>query len=174
MNNFLMFAIYSSAHITPWLDTVIWFFAEPFIYIMTFIISVYYVLDRTDLHRKITREFIVEKLKLFSHVFLAGSIAWVVGNGLKYVFHTSRPFVIFSNIHPLFTEAGYAFPSGHSTVAAALAFLMFFKYKRFGAICLIGALFVGLARVAAGVHFPLDIAGGYTLGFLVAFLAKTL
>lgn len=174
MNNFLLFAIYSCAHVTPWLDAVIWFFAVPCIYIMALGVSVYYVLDRTDLHRKVTKEFIFEKIKLFSHVFLVGGIAWVLGNGLKYVFHTARPFILFQDIHPLFIETGYAFPSGHSTVVAALAFFIFFKNKRLGVLCLCIALLVGLARVASGVHFPLDIAGGYALGFLVAFLAKTL
>ena len=38
------------------------------------------------------------------------------------------------------------------------------------------ALLIGLARIIAGVHFPIDILGGFVLGgivsFLVAFLVK--
>jgi len=34
------------------------------------------------------------------------------------------------------------------------------------------ALLIGLARIVAGVHFPLDILGGFALGIAVAFLVK--
>lgn len=174
MNIFLFNLFYSLAYISSWLDILIWFFAVPFIFIMVIIVILYYVVDTTDFYRKITKEFIFEKIKRSIPIVASVSIAWVVGNGLKYVFHTLRPFVLLPTVHPLFLETGYAFPSGHSTVVSALAFTVFFKYKRFGTICLILAFLVGVARVASGVHFPLDIIGGYALGFLVAFLVKRL
>jgi membrane-associated phospholipid phosphatase len=31
-------------------------------------------------------------------------------------------------------------------------------------------LLIGVARIIAGVHFPIDILGGFCLGFLVAYL----
>ena len=34
------------------------------------------------------------------------------------------------------------------------------------------AILIGLARIAAGVHFPIDILGGYVLGILVACVVK--
>ena len=85
-----------------------------------------------------------------------------------------RPFIALPGVQSLFLETGYAFPSGHSATIAAFAFAIFFKNKRLGYIAFVIALIIGLARVIAGVHFPLDIAGGYALGFMVAFLFKTL
>ena len=36
------------------------------------------------------------------------------------------------------------------------------------------ALLIGLARIMAGVHFPIDILGGFIIGSLIAFLVKYL
>jgi membrane-associated phospholipid phosphatase len=36
------------------------------------------------------------------------------------------------------------------------------------------ALLIGVARVIAGVHFPIDILGGFCIGFLVAYLFEKL
>jgi len=34
------------------------------------------------------------------------------------------------------------------------------------------ALLIGIARIIAGVHFPVDILGGFILGILTAYLVK--
>ena len=68
----------------------------------------------------------------------------------------------------IFAETGYAFPSGHATFFAALAMYIFFLNKKAGYVFMISALLVGLARIAAGVHFPVDILGGFVLGSTIA------
>ena len=91
---------------------------------------------------------------------------------LKHFIHAPRPFVALSNIHSLFSETGYAFPSGHATFFGALAVAIFFLDKKVGLRFMTFALLIGLARIIAGVHFPVDILGGFALGALVAFFVK--
>ena len=79
---------------------------------------------------------------------------------------------MFSNIVPLFSESGYAFPSGHATFFMALAFALFFNHKKAGYVFILFALLIGIARIIAGVHFPVDILGGFILGFFIAFFVK--
>lgn len=170
MNNTIFFSLYSLAHQSVIFDKIIIFITDPLIYIMIFVISIYFLIDIKDLRRKIDLTFILEKIKVFAPVLLTGVLAWGIGDILKSVFKINRPFVIFSQVQSLVVESGFAFPSLHSTLIAALAFTVFFKNKRFGYICLFIALLIGLSRIIVGVHFPIDVLGGFLLGFIVAFV----
>ena len=115
-------------------------------------------------YRKNWREFFV--------IFFTGGLTVVFDLILKYSIHVTRPFLSLPNIYPLFPEAGYAFPSGHAAVFSAIAFAIYFKHKKAGFVFMLFAFLIGLARIIAGVHFPIDIFGGFILGFVVAFLIK--
>jgi len=65
-----------------------------------------------------------------------------------------------------------SFPSNHATIAFAVAFAVYFWYKRIGTVLIIFALFIGLARVFVGVHYPLDIIAGGIIGFLSALVTN--
>jgi undecaprenyl-diphosphatase len=59
-----------------------------------------------------------------------------------------------------------SFPSGHSTVAAgvALLLLLLVRGRLRVLLAILGSLFalgVGLARLYLGVHYPVDVVGGY-------------
>jgi undecaprenyl-diphosphatase len=88
----------------------------------------------------------------------------------KFLIHTPRPFDAFTQVHSLIPESGFAFPSGHATFFMALAVSIFFYHKKAGYVFMFFALLIGLARIAAGVHFPADILGGFVLGGLVSYL----
>ncbi|MFA6393225.1 MAG: phosphatase PAP2 family protein [Candidatus Paceibacterota bacterium] len=174
MNNTIFLNLYSLAHQSVWFDNVIWFFAVPTIYIM-FIVAAIFIFIHYKFY-KIKDIFIIlrDKWKDIFSIILSPVIAWIIASFLKVLIHTDRPFIVLSNIHALFIESGYAFPSGHSTAISALAFAIYFKNKSLGYVFMAVALLIGLARVASGVHFPIDIIGGYAVGFLVAFLVKKL
>lgn len=67
-----------------------------------------------------------------------------------------------------------SFPSSHSTVAAALAttlILAFRRRSRWVWFALLIPILIGYSRVYVGVHYPLDVLGGWIFGTLVASLA---
>ena len=169
MNNTIFFSLHSLAHRSFVFDKIAIFITDPFIYIMLFVISIYFLIDIKDLQRKIDLNFIQEKIKIFIPVITTGILAWGIGDILKLIFKLDRPFVVFYQVHPLVSESGFAFPSLHSTLITALAFAVFFKNKKFGYICLFIAILIGLSRIVVGVHFPVDVLGGFVLGFIVAF-----
>lgn len=174
MNISIFNFLHSFALQHQWLDGLIWFLAVPFIYIMIGIVAVYFFVHYDFFKTKNIATLLTGKGRDIAKIFFSAGFAYAVAYILKIVIHTDRPFVALSNINSLFIETGYAFPSGHSATIAALATAVYFKNKRLGYVCMIAALLIGASRVMAGVHFPIDIIGGYALGFLVAFFVKTI
>lgn len=84
---------------------------------------------------------------------------------------TFRPYVAlgFDPLIPPVHEL--SFPSGHVSVLAAIAFVTWKIRPSVGAALLFGAVLVGIARVFAGVHWPVDIIGGIPVGYAAAAIA---
>lgn len=79
-----------------------------------------------------------------------------------------RPFVVFHTIKKLIADPVtlHSFPSGHATVAAALATVVYMYDKKWGKFAWALALVIALGRVAAGVHYFSDVTIGLALGWL--------
>jgi|SRR6266404_30973 len=158
MNNIFPF-FYNFAHRSILLDHLIVFFAVYFPYVVVLSAVLFFI-------------FFHRNLKRFFWVFFAALLAWLVSGVLKHLIHTPRPFLALPNVSALFTETGYSFPSGHASFFAALAFSIFFVNKKTGYWFMFFALVIGVARIVAGVHFPIDILGGFALGAIVAYFLK--
>jgi len=176
MNDTIFLFFYNYAHQSSFFDALVIFFAVDFIYIiivLAFLFLLFY--HKIFLSQNPIKEF-TNKWRGFISLFASGILAWIFAKILKVLFHTPRPFDVFSQVQSLFTETGYAFPSGHTMVASAIAFALFFAHKKTGYVFMFFALVVGLARIASGVHFPIDILGGFMLGagvsYLVAYFVK--
>ncbi len=105
-------------------------------------------------------------------VFLATLFSMIMMFLFKAAFFRPRPFTV-REVHLLFylcTDS--SFPATATALAFAQAFAVFLFNRRIGAIMLILSLYLGFARVMAGVHFPLDIVGGLLLGLSAALFAK--
>lgn len=86
----------------------------------------------------------------------------------------ARPFVALG-LTPLFAHGtDSSFPSDHTLVGAALAAPLVWRLWRMGAPLLVVALLAGCARVAAGVHWPSDIAASAVLALALGALALPL
>jgi len=100
-------------------------------------------------------------------ILVASAIAMAIERGLGSFLTVPRPFVA-KGFEPLVSvplgEFYTSFPSGHATLMAALGASAFLTEKRVGTITLICAVLVGVGRVLAGVHYPIDILGGFAIG----------
>lgn len=174
MNNIIFYLIHNLAFQYAWLDFLIIFLAEPFIYIVILVITIVLLKRANIFSEGIYIKSIWSKGRSIAIIILSTGLSYIIANLLKLVLKTDRPFMALSDVHTLISETGYAFPSGHSATIAAFAFAVYFRNKKLGSIALVAMVLIGIARVAAGVHFPIDIIGGYALGFVVAFLLKSL
>lgn len=103
--------------------------------------------------------------------FAAAALAFL-GNWLfsRLVAFRPRPYVALKDAHRIIAEplTSHAFPSGHSSVAFALAFTLLFVDPPFGVVMLIAAAAVAFGRVFTGVHYPLDVVVGAFVGLFWA------
>jgi len=172
MNNVIFFFFYSLAHQSKILDWVVILFAQYFPYLVIILAGLFLLFHHEVFQADNPFQVFLQKKKEILLAFVAGILAYVLASILKIFIHTPRPFDIFSSVHSLIPETGFSFPSGHATFFMALAFSIFFYHKKAGYVFMFFALLIGLARIAAGVHFPLDILGGFILGALIAFFLK--
>ena len=113
---------------------------------------------------------LADRIRDFVIVAVSTGGAYIAAMILKNIFKIPRPFISNPNIHALISETGYGFPSGHATTFMALAVALFLINRRAGMIAGAAAILIGLGRIFAGVHSPLDILGGYVLGTLFAYI----
>jgi|GEM_PF-1318312 len=113
---------------------------------------------------------------LFILVFTVG-VTYTADFLLKAHYMIPRPPVFDTTLHALIAETDYGFPSSHASLFAAIAAALFFINRRAGFAVGLLAVIIGCARILAGVHTPLDIIGGFTMGIFVAviidFLAES-
>ncbi len=170
MNNEIFYFFHSLAHQSIIGDNLIIFIASYLQYLVV-IFAVIFLLthDEVLVPSSPFKEF-KKKWKEILLVFFSGTLAWVFALIFKISFKISRPFFELEQVTPLFYPLDYAFPSGHATFFFALAFALFFNHKKIGIFFLFFATLISIARVMAGVHFPLDIIGGLFLGFIISFV----
>lgn len=100
--------------------------------------------------------------------FLTFSIAVLAHVILKDHFEILRPFHYEPSLQRS-AATGFSFPSGHSTQAGVIfGSLYFYSRKNWRWLWPTLALAAGLARVYVGVHYPLDVIAGLSLGASLA------
>lgn len=57
-----------------------------------------------------------------------------------------------------------SFPSGHTACSAAAARALSREYPKTGIAAGVAAVAIGIARIAKGAHWPLDVCGGAIIG----------
>lgn len=172
MNNSIFYFFYNLSHQSESFDKFVVFVAEPFPYLVILFALFFLLFHEDTIFSKKFFAPIKRKWKEALLIFFSGISAWVCAYLLKLLFHTSRPFLALPNVTPLWVEGGYAFPSGHSTFFMALAFAIYLSHKKAGYVFMTFALLIGIARIVAGVHFPVDILGGFILGAGISYLVN--
>ena len=107
---------------------------------------------------------------IFIEGLLAGSLAWLFNQFIGFIYNRERPYLALENIEALIgdTVTQKSFPSDHTTVAFALAGIIYFWSPKAGIIFLILALLIGVSRIVVGIHYPSDVFVGMILGIFFA------
>ena len=91
----------------------------------------------------------------------------------KLFFSAPRPFAILEIPYAITVFDPYgSFPSSHSAFFASLAVTMYFCNPKLGKWYLLSALLIGIARIGAGVHWPLDVLAGLIFGLVVGYIIE--
>ena len=163
LNTALFYFFFQFSGQAAWLDALIVAMAEYVPYAIIMLIA--YL---------IFRAWHAGKISLATGYVLAlgsGIIGRVIVGIIRFFYHHPRPFVTLE-LKPLFIENSYSFPSGHAVFYFAVAAGVFAVNRKLGVILYILAILIGTARIAAGVHYPLDILGGAVLGIAVAYAVR--
>ena len=108
-------------------------------------------------------------------VTVAVPLAWTAATLTKALIDRGRPADVLQQVVTTTTASGPGYPSGHTAVAVALAVALWPDLGRTGrAVVATVAGMVAVARVATGVHLPLDLLGGGAIGTLAGLGARRL
>lgn len=84
----------------------------------------------------------------------------------KLLVQAPRPYWVTASIIPYEAQASFGFPSAHAELAAAIWGLVALRVGRplVTAGCALLVLLIGTSRLVLGVHYPVDVVGGYLIG----------
>lgn len=145
------------------------FFAEWFPYLVVASALVYEMFIRDD----------GNTLRSLFRIYTPPVIVVAVTEIFKLFFASPRPFAAPDMdfiITPLISvnDPFGSFPSSHTAFFAALAVTMYFCNPKIGKLFLIGTVLIGIARIGAGVHWPIDIVSGFFFGILLGWVIETI
>ena len=151
---------------TERVNSIIVFVAKYFFVISVLVVGVFWLRATTAV-----------KIKLAWQLIVGGVIALVFLLIASNLYYDTRPFVS-QHIVPLMAHAAdNGFPSDHTLLTSFLGFTILVYSRRVGVFLLFIALLVGVARVAAHIHNPIDIVGSFVLAALavviVQFISRT-
>lgn len=133
---------------------------KPSFYVVTQLGSLYMLLALAAIFAFKKRYHIVIRL------LMTGALAYLLAGFAKSILGRDRPAELLSNIISFDIIQGPGFPSGHVALATALAFtighVMSRKYHWVPVVWIVG---VAVSRMYLGVHLPLDIVGGFAIGW---------
>ncbi len=164
MNTELLFILNGILGNSALLDGVVLFFAKYYIYAIALIAAVTWY---RDIWKESLSEFWQDTKALIAAVVGAEALTLLI----RFFYDSPRPLWEL-DIPYLFEKTSNSFPSGHTMFAFSLATAMyFFGNKKIAYMLYASGFFIGIARVAAGVHYPTDILGGIVLGTAVGYAA---
>lgn len=146
-------------------DAIIIFLSDKFGLLLIFILIIFLF---THKHKE-------ENTRNILIIFLSGLLAWFIAKIIKYFYFSPRPFEILDSVNILFEHGeGDSLPSGHAVFYSAIATSFYFYHKYLALIYIIGALLIGMSRIVAGIHWPIDILAGYALGGITGYFVYKL
>lgn len=106
-------------------------------------------------------------LKFILVVLVGGILSLILAKVASMLWYNPRPFVV-GNFTPLIPHAAdNGFPSDHVLLASFLGWTILRYSKKIGIGVLVVAAVIGISRVMAGVHHPIDVIGSFVVSGLV-------
>lgn len=120
--------------------------------------------------------FIKRRYDIVFKLLMTTLLAYLITGFAKDIWGRMRPHEFLPNVVNLdYVVRGPGFPSGHTAMATAMALVMYdFLPKKYRFIVPVWIIGVGLSRLYLGVHAPLDIVGGFAVGWASYALVKHL
>lgn len=158
-NHPIFFLIFNLSNHSPLLDNLMIFGAR---YLILIAFLLFFILG--------LKGGIKEK-KAFLLAILALPVATIIIMGIHLFFVEPRPFVTynFTPLYPFNPDA--SFPSRHASFIAVIAFSYLYYKSRWALAFLTCTIWVGISRIYVGIHYPLDILGGFIVGILSLIIA---
>lgn len=166
LNEDIFYFLHTLASQNEVLDFIIIFFAK---YAQYFVlgISLVYIVRYARVHSPYIYKRYGYVLKAYLPLFLT----WFTATIIKILTKIPRPFVSLQDVIPLFVYGGNdSFPSGHATVFSSLATVIYMRDKKKGIFFFILFILISLARVIAGIHYPIDILVGGIIGVSMTYI----
>jgi undecaprenyl-diphosphatase len=99
-------------------------------------------------------------------LLLSGTLAYFLAGFAKSLWGRARPEELLHNIITLDVSHGPGFPSGHTALATALALTVgHYLPRKYHWIPVVWIIGVAFSRMYLGVHLPLDLLGGFAIGW---------
>lgn len=109
---------------------------------------------------------LVKRFHVVLRLLMTGSLAYLLSGVAKDLWGRARPHEILTDVISLDYFRGPGFPSGHMALATALALtISHYANKKYRWVAPAWIISVGLSRIYLGVHAPLDIVGGFAIGW---------
>lgn len=136
-------------------------FLADYLFYLLILVFLWVVLKEKDWRRR----FYLTALTGIAVVLSRGILTPII----RYFYDRPRPFIA-DNIEPLINHIStHSFPSGHLAIFTPIFLTLLLVNRRLGLRFFIGAILIGIGRVATGVHWPSDILGGILVGTLSFF-----
>lgn len=106
----------------------------------------------------------------FAPIIMAGGVSWfLVEKVIKVLVGRVRPSL---ELGAIIAGGGngkndFSFPSGHATIAFAMAVVLSKIEPKWKLLFYILAVAISFSRIYIGKHYPLDVIGGAVLGWLI-------
>lgn len=135
--------------------TIITMFSSKIFFVL-YVVNIIYLLIKRD-------------IRLLAYI-LVPLISLLIVSIIRKKINKKRPFEELG-IRPFIEhENGESFPSKHSTSAMIIAISTLSINMYLGILMVLLAIVTGLSRIFVGVHYPLDIIGGFSLALLIKLL----